>query len=88
MEHVVFDLLTEAGGASLSICCGGLEPRRARLLAETAAIAEARQQGVACLNRGEDDDVQMRRFRLKSEERMHVKDLVRVRTKLAALPEE
>jgi hypothetical protein len=84
-EQVMFDLLTAAGEAELSICCVGLNPREARLKAETAAIAEARAQGLACLNRGEDHDVQMQRFRLEAAERALLKELERVRGKLNAL---
>jgi hypothetical protein len=85
MEQLIFDLLTEAGEAQLSICCDGLKSQNNRSNRETNAIAEARRKGLACLNRGKDDDVRMQQFRLESEERMLVNDLKRVRSKLAKL---
>jgi hypothetical protein len=86
MEHLLFHLLAEAGEAELSICrCVGLESEDARRSIESDAIAEARQEGLACLNRGKSDDIRMQRFRLKSEERMLSCDLKRVRAKLAKL---
>ena len=87
-EHLMFDLLTEAGRSEISVCCVGLEPRRARLDAEAEAIAEARRQGLTCLNRGKDIDSTMQRFRLESEKKMLEEDLARVRDKLAQLVSE
>ena len=85
-EHLMFDILTEAGAGELSICHVGLEPRKARLEAETFAIAEARRNGVTCINRGgEELDARMMQFRLQSAERMHNKEAERIRAKLAQL---
>ena len=87
MEHLMFHLLAEASEAHLSIYrCVGLA-QEARRSIESNAIAKARREGLACLNRGKDDDIQMQRFRLKSEERMLNCDLKRVRAKLAKLPQ-
>jgi hypothetical protein len=85
MEHFLHDLIEEAGEAELSICCVGLEPEKVRCHFENTAIAEARKQGLECLNRGRPDDVRMRRFRLESEARMLNKDLEHVRAELAKL---
>src|SRR6266446_7939314 len=85
MEHLMFDLLNEAGGAELSVCCIGLESQKDRRVFEKNAIIEARRQGLTCLNKGESADIRMQRFRLESEERMLIKDLARVRAKLAKL---
>jgi hypothetical protein len=85
MEHLMLDLLTEAGEAELSICCLGLASKKDRLGFEKTATTEARRQGLKCLNRGGPTDIPMQRFRLKSEEEMLIKDLARVRAKLAKL---
>jgi hypothetical protein len=85
MEHLLFDLLTEAGEAELSICCLGLKSKDDRCIFETSAVTQARGQGLKCLNRGAPTDIRMRRFRLESEERMLIKDLERVRAELAKL---
>lgn len=85
IEHLMLDLLTEAGEAELSICCLGLESQKDRRGFETTKITEARRQGLKCLNRGKPTDIRMQRFRLESEERMLIKDLARVRAKLAKL---
>jgi hypothetical protein len=82
----MLDLLTEAGGVGLSICCLGLESQKDRLGFERTAVTEARRQGLTCLNKRVPIDIRMQRFRLESEERMLIKDLARVRAKLAKLP--
>jgi hypothetical protein len=85
MEHLMLDLLTEAGEAELSICCVGLESQKDRRVLEKTATTEARRQGLKYLNRGGTTDIRMQRFRLESEERMLIQDLARVRAKLAEL---
>jgi hypothetical protein len=85
IEYLMLDLLTAAGEAELSICCLGLESEKDRRGFEKTAITEARQQGLTCLNKGESTDIRMQRFRLESEQRMLIKDLARVRAKLAKL---
>ena len=85
-EYLLHELLIEAGEAGLSVCCLGLKPEKDRNNFERAKIVEARQQGLQCLNRGGPPlDLLMRRFCLESEERMLVKDLERVRSKLVKL---
>ena len=84
-EHLMFDILTASGVGELSICRVGLEPRKARLEAETAAIAQARRRGLTCINRGEDLDHEMKQFRLQSAARMHAKELESIQSKLAGL---
>jgi hypothetical protein len=86
MEYLMLDLLTEAGGAELSICYLGLESKKEREGYEKTAITEARRQGPACIiNRGGPIDIRMQIFRLKSEERMLVIAMERVRAKLVKL---
>lgn len=85
MEFLLLDLMTEAGEAELSISHLGVESQKERTVLETAAVAEARRLGQKCLNRGGLTDIRMQRFRLESEERMLIKDLERVRAKLAKL---
>ena len=66
MEHFLFDLLNEADGAKLSICCDdGLQTEQVRLEREKVAIAETRRRGLTCLNKGIIDNLSMQRFRLQ-----------------------
>lgn len=85
VEFLMLDLLNEAGEAELSISCLGLEPQKDRRGLETTARTEARRQGQKCLNRDGLTDIRMQRFRLESEEQMLMRDLARVRAKLAKL---
>jgi len=85
IEHLMFDLLNEAGEAELSVSCLGLESKKDRLRFEKAADNDARRQGITLLKKGQSPDMRMQRFRLESEERMLRKDLERVRAKLAQL---
>ena len=84
-EHFHHDLFIKTKGAELSVCCLGLNSEKDRESHERIKIAEARQQGIKLLNRGEPPDNRMLRFRLESEERMLSRDLERVRSKLAKL---
>ena len=87
-EHLLRDLLQEAGEADLSVCCTGvtLDGQKARRNFEKEAIASTQQEGLMCLNKGGCSvDVPMRRFVLKSEEKMLLRDLERIRAKLAKL---
>jgi hypothetical protein len=86
VEHLLYDLLKEAGEAELSVCCIGMDKQKARRQFEREAIAKAARQRLICINkRGYSGDVSMQRFVLQSEARMLVKDLERVRAKLAKL---
>jgi hypothetical protein len=87
-EHLLHDLLQEAGEADLSVCCTGvtLDEQRARRKFEQEAIAATQQECLMCLNKGGYAvDAPMRRFVLESEEKMLRSDLERIRTKLAKL---
>jgi hypothetical protein len=87
-EHLLHDLLQEAGEADLSVRCTGLslDEQKARRKFEKQAVAETQQERLMCLNTGGYSvDVPMRRFVLKSEEKMLLRDLERVRAKLAKL---
>ncbi|HXW47845.1 MAG TPA: hypothetical protein VEK31_00220 [Xanthobacteraceae bacterium] len=87
-EHLLHDLLQEAGEADLSVCCTGvtLDEQKARHKLEKEAVAATQQERSMCLNTGGYAiDVRMRRFVLKSEERMLLRYLERVRTKLAQI---
>jgi hypothetical protein len=87
-EHLLHDLLREAGQADLFVCCTGvtLDEQKARRKFEQEAVAATQQEHLMCLNAGGYPvDIPMRRFILKSEEKMLLKDLERVRTKLAKL---
>jgi hypothetical protein len=86
IEHLLHDLLKEAGEAELSVCCIGMDAQKARHQFEREAIAKGARQGLICINkRGYSGDVSMQRFVLQSEARMLAKDLERVRAKLAKL---
>ena len=87
-EHLLHDLLQEAGEADLSVCCTGvtLDVQKARRNFEKEAVAATQQERMMCLNTGGYlVDVPMRRFLLESEEKMLLSDLERVRAKLAQL---
>ena len=87
-EHLLHDLLQAAGEADLSVCCTGvtLDEQMARRKFEKQAVAATQQECLMCLNTGGYPvDVPMRRFVLKSEEKMLLRDLERVRAKLAKL---
>ena len=87
-EHLLHDLLREAGVADLTACCTGvtLDEQKARRNFEKEAVAATQQERLMCLNKGGYSvDVPMRRFVLKSEEKMLLSDLKRVRAKLANL---
>jgi hypothetical protein len=86
VEHLLHDLLRAAGEADLSVCCTGvtLDEQKARRKFEKEAVAATHQERLMCLNTGGYSvDVPMRRFVLKSTERMLIGDLERVRVKLA-----
>jgi len=87
-EHLLHDLLQEAGEADLSVCCTGvtLGEQKARHKFEREAIATTQQERLMCLNKGGYAvDVPMRRFVLESEANMLRRDLEQIRTKLAKL---
>jgi hypothetical protein len=87
-EHFLHDLLQEAGEADLAVCCTGvtLDEQKARRKFEKEAVAATQQEHLMCLNTGGYSvDVPMRRFVLESEEKMLLRDLERVRAKLAKL---
>jgi hypothetical protein len=87
-QHLVHALLKEAGEADLSVCCTGvtLEEQKARRNLEEEAVASTQRERLMCLNTGGYSiDDPMRRFVLKSEEKMLLSELERVRTKLAKL---
>jgi hypothetical protein len=87
-EHLLHDLLQEAGEADLSVCCTGvtLDEQKARRKFEKEAVAATQRERLMCLNTGGYlVDVPMRRFVLKSEEKMLISRLERVRAKLAQL---
>jgi hypothetical protein len=88
VEHLLHDLLERADEVELSVCCTGvtLDEQKARRNFEKEAIAATRRERLMCLNTGGYSvDVPMRRFVLKSEEKMLLSDLERVRAKLAKL---
>jgi hypothetical protein len=88
VEHLMYDLLKEAGEAELSVCSIGMDEQKARRQFEKEGIAKAARQRLICINkRGYSGDVSMQRFVLQSEARMLAKDLERVRAKLAKLDE-
>jgi len=87
-EHLLHDLLKEADEAELSVCCTGLtlDEQKARRNFEKETIAATQRERLMCLNTGGYSvDVPMQRFALKSEEKMLLAHLERVRTKLAKL---
>jgi hypothetical protein len=88
VEHLLHDLLKEADEAELSVCCTGvtLDEQKARRNFEKEAVAATQQERLMCLNTGGYSvDDPMRRFILKSAEKMLIRDLERVRVKLANL---
>jgi hypothetical protein len=87
-EHLLHDLLREAGEADLSVCCTGvtLGDQKARRKFEKEAVAATQQERLMCFNNGGYAvDVPMQRFVLKSEEKMLLKRLQHVRANLAKL---
>ena len=87
-EHLLHDLLKEADEVELSVWCTGvtLDEQKARRKFEKEAVAETQQERLMCLNTGGYSvDVPMERFVLKSEEKMLLGDLERVRARLAKL---
>jgi hypothetical protein len=87
-EHLLHDLLREAGEADLSVCCTGITvaEQKARRKFEREAVAATQRERLMCLNTGGYSvDVRMRRFILKSEEKMLLTDLGRVHAKLTKL---
>ena len=87
-EHLLHDLLREASEADLSVCCTGLtlDEQKARREFEKEAVAATQRERLMCLNAGGYSiDDPMRRFVLKSAEKMLTRDLERVRVKLANL---
>jgi Uri superfamily endonuclease len=88
VEHLLYDLLKEAGEAELSVCCIGMDEQKARRRFEKEEIANAVRQGLMCINKtGCCDDLPMQRFALQSETRMLLRDLVRVCARLVELDE-
>jgi hypothetical protein len=88
VEHLLQDLLKEADEVELSVCCTGvtLDEQKARRNFEKEAVAATQQERLMCLNTGGYPiDGRMRRFVLKSEEKMLLCGLESVRTKLAKL---
>ena len=87
-EHLLHDLLQEAGEADLSVYCTGvtLDEQKARRNFEKEAVAATQQERSMCLNAGGCPiDVPMRRFVFKSEEKMLLRRLERIRANLAKL---
>jgi hypothetical protein len=88
VEHLLHNLLKEAGEAELSVCCIGVDQQKARRQLEKEQIADAVRQGLMCINKaGCRDDLPMRRFALQSETKMLLRDLGRVCAKLVELDE-
>jgi hypothetical protein len=88
MEHLLHDLLKEADEVELSVCCTGvtLDEQKARRNFEKEAVAATQHERLMCLNTGGHSiDVPMRRFVLRSEEKMLLRELECVRSKLAKL---
>ena len=88
IEHLLYDLLKEAGEAELSVCCIVMDEQKARRQFEKEEIAKAVRQGLMYINKaGCRDDLPMQRFALQSETRMLLRDLVRVCVRLVELDE-
>ena len=87
-EHLLHDLLREAGETGLCVCCTGVtvDEQKARHKFEKEAVAATQRERSMCLNAGGYPvDVPMQRFVLKSEEKMLIKRLECVRARLAKL---
>ena len=87
-EHLLRDLLRQAGEADLSVCCTGvtLDEQKARRKFEKEAVAATQQERLMCFNHsGYSVDAPMQRFVLKSEEKMLLRRLQHVRARLAKL---
>jgi hypothetical protein len=85
-EHLLHALLKEANEVELSVWCTGLtlDEQKARRKCEKDAIAATHEERLMCLNKsGYAVDVPMQRFVLKTEEKMLLRQLERVRAKLA-----
>jgi hypothetical protein len=88
VEHLLHDLLTEADEVELSVWCTGLtlDEQKSRRKFEKDAVAATHEERSMCLNKGGYlVDVPMQRFILKTEEKMLLEELERVRAKLAKL---
>jgi hypothetical protein len=88
VEHLLHDLLKKADEVELSFRCTGvtLDEQKARRNFEKEAVAATQQEHLMCLNSGGYSvDVPMRRFVLRSEEKMLLRELECVRAKLAKL---
>ena len=82
------DLLKAAAEVELSVWCTGLtlDEQRERRKFEKDAVAATHEGRVMCLNKGGYSvDAPMQRFVLKTEEKMLLRELERVRDKLAKL---
>jgi hypothetical protein len=87
-EHLVHDLLKESDEVELSVWCTGLtlDEQKARRKFEKDAVAATHEGRVMCLNKGGYSvDAPMQRFVLKAEEKMLLRELERIREKLAKL---
>jgi hypothetical protein len=87
-EHLLYDLLRQAEDAALSVCCTGvtLDEQKARREFEKEAVASTQHDRSMCVNKGGYSvDVPMKRFVLKSEEKMLIKRLECIRARLAKL---
>src|SRR5262249_17967816 len=87
-EHLLHDLLQEAGEAGLCGCCPGghFDEAKARGKFEKEALPATQEERLMWLKTGGYSvDVPMRRFVLESEGKMLLRDLERVSAKLAKL---
>jgi hypothetical protein len=87
-EHLLHDLLKKADEVELSVWCTGLtlDAQKARRKFEKDAVAATHEERLMCFNKGGYSvDVPMQRFILKTEEKMLLRQLERVRAKLAKL---
>jgi hypothetical protein len=87
-EHLLHALLKEADRVELSVWCTGLtlDEQKARRKCEKDAVAATHEERLMCFNKtGYAVDVPMQRFVLKTEEKMLLRQLERVRAKLAKL---
>jgi len=87
-EHLLHDLLREAGETGLCVCCTGVtvDEQKARHKFEKEAVAATQRERSMCLNAGGYSvDVPMQRFVLKSEEKRLLKRRESVRARLAKL---
>jgi hypothetical protein len=85
-DHLLHALLKEADQVELSVSCTGLtvDEQKARRKFEKDAVAATHEERLMCLNKsGYAVDVPMQRFVFKTEEKMLLRQLERVRAKLA-----